>query len=141
MPTMESLSPRGFLLRLAVAVALVAMTYNPTGHSYVHWIGGTFPTIGPLQAVAGLLLVGSWGFFLHATWRSLGTAGVLFATALVAALIWLLVSWGWFSLKDTGVISWLALASLAVLLAVGVSWSHIRRRVTGQTDVDEVDRR
>ena len=138
---MESLTPSGFLLRLAVAVALVAMTYNPTGHSYVHWIGGSFPAIGPLQAVAGLLLLGAWGFFLHATWRSLGTAGVLFATALVTAIIWLLVSWNWFSVKDTGVISWLALASLAILLAIGVSWSQIRRRVTGQTDVDEVDRR
>jgi Family of unknown function (DUF6524) len=138
---MESLTTRGFLLRLAVAVALVAMTYNPTGHSYVHWLAGSFPAIGPLQAVAGLLLLGAWGFFIHATWRSLGTAGVLFASALAAALIWLLVSWHWFSLRDTGVISWLALASLAILLAVGVSWSHIRRRVTGQTDVDEVDRR
>ncbi len=141
MPRTESLTPRGFLLRLLVAVALVAMTYNPTGHSYVHWVAGTFPSVNPLEAVAGLLLLGAWGFFIHATWRSLGTTGVLFAAALSGALIWLLVSWHWFSLKDTGVISWLALASLAVLLAIGVSWSHIRRRVTGQTDVDEVDRR
>ena len=138
---MESLTPRGFLLRLAAAVALVAMTYNPTGHSYVHWLGSTLPSVSPLQAVAGLLLLGGWGFFIHATWRSLGTTGVLFATALTAALIWLLASWGWFSVKDTGVISWVVLAALAILLAVGVSWSHIRRRVTGQTDVDEVDHR
>ena len=141
MPRTESLTPIGFLLRLGVAVALVAMTYNPTGHSYVHWVAGSLPNVSPLEALAGLLLLGGWGFFIHATWRSLGTTGVLFATALTAALIWLLVSWHWFSLKDTGVISWLALASLAILLAIGVSWSHIRRRVTGQTDVDEVDRR
>lgn len=140
-PRPESLSARGFLLRLAVAVALVAMTYNPTGHSYVHWVAGGFPSVTPLEAIAGLILLGAWGFFLHATWRSLGTAGILFATAFTAAIIWLLVSWHWFSLNDTGVISWLALASLAILLAIGVSWSHIRRRVTGQTDVDEVDRR
>lgn len=138
---MESLTPRGFLMRLAAAVALVAMTYNPTGHSYVHWLATSLPSVSPLQAVAGLLLLGGWGFFIHATFRSLGTIGVLFATALTAALIWLLASWGWFSLKDTGVISWLGLAAVAIVLAVGVSWSHIRKRVTGQTDVDEVDHR
>ena len=41
MPQTESLTPRGFLLRLGVALALVAMTYNPTGHSYVHWVAGS----------------------------------------------------------------------------------------------------
>ena len=25
------------------------------------------------------------------------------------------------------------------ILAVGISWSHIRRRMTGQVDVDEVE--
>jgi hypothetical protein len=140
MPT-ETLTARGFALRLAAAVLLVALTYNPSGHSYLHWLLTGLPAVTPVQAIAGLLLLGAWGFFAHATWRSLGTVGVLFAALLAAALIWLLTSWGWFSLKDTSVVSWLALACLALLLAVGVCWSHIRRRVTGQTDVDEVDRR
>jgi hypothetical protein len=138
---MEQLTLRGFLLRLAAAAGLVALSYNPTGHSYVHWAAGTFPKLDPPQAIAGLCLIGAWGFFAHATWRSLGTAGIVLGTALGAAVVWLLASWGWLSLKDAGVISWVVLAMLAVLLAVGVSWSHIRRRITGQTDVDEVDRR
>jgi hypothetical protein len=25
------------------------------------------------------------------------------------------------------------------ILAIGISWSHIRRRMTGQVDVDEVE--
>jgi uncharacterized protein DUF6524 len=138
---METLTARGFALRLAAAALLVALTYNPSGHSYVHWLGTSVPSVSPLQALAGLVLLGGWGFFVHATWRSLGTVGVLFAALLAGAVIWLLTSWGWFSLKDTSVVSWLALACLALLLAVGVCWSHIRRRVTGQTDVDEVERR
>ena len=28
---------------------------------------------------------------------------------------------------------------LAVILATGMSWSHIRRRLTGQFDVDDMD--
>ncbi|MGB5773274.1 MAG: DUF6524 family protein [Sedimenticolaceae bacterium] len=31
------------------------------------------------------------------------------------------------------------LVLLSAILAVGMSWSHIRRRLTGQIDVDEVD--
>jgi hypothetical protein len=28
---------------------------------------------------------------------------------------------------------------LSGILAIGVSWSHIRRRITGQVDVDDVE--
>jgi hypothetical protein len=97
--------------------------------------------VRPPQAIAALVLLGAWVFFAHATWRALGTAGLLFAAALCAAVIWLFVWWGWFSLRDTGVLTWIALAMLALLLAVGVSWSLVRRRITGQVDVEETDRR
>lgn len=134
---MERLSFVGFLVRLAAAAVLVCLTYNPTGHSYLHWLSTTLPRIEPLQAIAGLVLLGGWAFFAHATWRSLGTFGVLLATALYATTVWLLVSWGWIRLGDRTVAGWLAVALLAVLLSIGVSWSLISRRVTGQVDVDE----
>ncbi len=47
--------------------------------------------------------------------------------ALVGAL--LLTGWG---------MAWLSLVVLAVLLGIGLSWSHVRRRLTGQVDVDEL---
>jgi Family of unknown function (DUF6524) len=31
------------------------------------------------------------------------------------------------------------LVILSLILAVGMSWSHIRRRMSGQVDVDEKD--
>jgi hypothetical protein len=37
-------------------------------------------------------------------------------------------------------LTWIVLVGLSLLLAVGMSWSHIRRRLTGQVDVDEVER-
>ncbi len=138
---MDRLTLRGFLLRFLTAALLVALTWNPTASSYAHWIAATFPKVEPLQAIAGLLLLGGWGFFAHATWRSLGTFGVLLAAGLCAALVWLLVSWGWIRLDAHGVVGWLADAMLAVLLAIGVSWSLVERRVTGQVVVDEGDRR
>lgn len=138
---MDKFTLPGFLMRLAVAFALVVFTYNPTGHSFVHWVAGSLPHVDPPKVIAGLILVGAWGFFLHATWRSLGTAGIILGTALCAAFIWLFVTWGWFSLKDTSVISWLALSALALILAIGLSWSNVRRRVTGQTDVEDIGHR
>jgi hypothetical protein len=33
------------------------------------------------------------------------------------------------------------LLALSVVLAIGVSWSHLQRRLTGQADVEEVDER
>ncbi len=138
---MDRLTLRGFLLRLAAALLLVVLTYNPSAHSYVHWVAATLPKIGPLQAIAGLVLLGGWAFFAHSTWRSLGTFGVLLAAALLATLVWLVVSWGWIRLSDAGVLGWVADAMLAVLLAIGISWSLVERRVTGQVVVDEGERR
>jgi hypothetical protein len=138
---MERLNLGGFLLRLLAATLLVVLTWNPSAYSYAHWLAATFPKVEPLQAIAGLLLLAAWGFFAHATWRSLGTFGVLLATGLCIAIVWLFVSWGWIRLSERGVVGWLADAMLAILLAIGVSWSLVERRVTGQVVVDEGDRR
>ena len=137
---MERLTLGGFLLRLAATALLVVLSYNPSGYSYLHWVAAALPKVAPLQAVAGLALLGAFAFCAHATWRSLGAFGVLLASALCLALVWLIVSWGWIRLDDGGVLGWLADALLAVLLAIGVSWSLLERRVTGQVVVDEGER-
>jgi hypothetical protein len=35
--------------------------------------------------------------------------------------------------------TWIVLVGLAAILTVGLSWSHIWRRLTGQYTVDDVD--
>jgi len=45
----------------------------------------------------------------------------------------------WLSLDSEGTIAWIVLIILSLILAVGMSWSHIRRRMSGQFDVDEKD--
>jgi hypothetical protein len=35
--------------------------------------------------------------------------------------------------------AWVSMVCLALLLAIGMSWSHVRRRMTGQVDVDDVE--
>ncbi len=136
---MEKLSLGGFLLRTAFALALVLLTFNPSGHSYVHMLREGFPSVTPLEAVLGIALLIGWFVFMSATLRSIGVLGMLLALALFAALVWLISTWGWVSLSDTNAIVWIALVVLALILATGMAWSHLYRRWSGQATVDDVD--
>jgi hypothetical protein len=102
-------------------------------------VSHSFPQVTPLQAVCGIVLLIAWIVFLGATLKSIGVFGMVLAFALFAALIWLLASWGWLSLSNTNALTWVGLVVLAFILAVGMSWSHLYRRWTGQATVDEVD--
>jgi len=46
---------------------------------------------------------------------------------------------GLLSLDSTGALTWVVLLLLSLILATGMSWSHIRRRLTGQFDVDDIE--
>ena len=136
---MEKLTFVGFLLRVAFALALVLLTYNPSGYSYVHLLQAGFPAITPLEAVLGILLLIGWFVFLRATLSSIGPLCLVLLLALFGALIWLIVSWGWVKLSNTGAIVWISLVVLSMILAVGMSWSYLYRRWSGQATVEDGD--
>ncbi len=136
---MEAFTPLGFLLRLIAAIVLVLCTFNPTGYSYVHWVSTVFPHITPVQAIVGIALLVGWIVYLTATMRSIGFIGVGIALAFFAAVVWLIASWGWLDPHNATAMTWVVLVVSATILAVGMSWSHIRRRLTGQADVDEIE--
>ena len=128
-----------FLGRWIFAAALVFGTYNPSGYSYISWLLAEQTEFGPVVAIVGLVLLIGWIIYLRATFLSMGWLGVTLGTALFAAIIWLLVDIGWLSVDSTGFITYLALLLASLILATGMSWSHIRRRLTGQFDVDDMD--
>ena len=136
---MRSFGFDSFGLRLIFAFLLVFLSYNPSGYSYFHWFYETVNNIKPLLVISGLLLLIGWGIYLRATFRSLGAIGIILALALFASFIWLFYDLGWIKTENVGVMTWLSLIVLALLLAVGMSWSHIRRRLSGQIDTDDVD--
>lgn len=138
---METITVTGVLLRFGFALLLVLVTFNPTGFSYAHWFGSHFPQLTPFILLAGLVLVAGWIVFVRATMRSLGAGGVALVLLVAGALIWLFVSWGWMSLSSGTAMSWIAIVITAIVLATGMSWSHIRRRMSGQADVDEIESR
>ena len=137
---MGKLTFAGLLIRFVASALLVGATYNPSGHSYAHWVSTNFPHVEPLQAVAGIALLGAWLFFLSATWRSLGILGVGFSLAFFAAVTWLFSSWGWVNLSDHSLVAWIALLMVACLLTLGLCWALIQERVSGQVLVDETRR-
>jgi len=129
----------GFLLRLLVAALLVFSSYNPTGYSYYHWLVHNLTSPSPMLVLAGILLLIGWTIYLRATARSLGALGLILAAAFFGTLMWLVIDWGLFKADSIRAITWIVLVILSAILAVGISWSHIRRRMTGQIDVDEVE--
>jgi hypothetical protein len=126
-----------FLMRLLFALALVFLTYNPSGYSWVGYLKADIPTV--YKAATGIVLLIGWVMFLRATWNSLGPIGTILAAAFFGIVIWLFIEWGFFALDNTTVIQWVILVILTGVLAVGMSWSHVRRRISGQYDTDEIE--
>lgn len=140
----ETLSGKGIATRFVVAILLVYATWNPMGWSFYDWavrplFGGT-PTAGPaaLKFLAAVVLIAGWVVYLQATKRSLGLGGVTLVVALCAGLVWLLYSLGALDHASGTLIGHLVLITMAIVLALGVSWSHISKRLTGQQDTDTV---
>lgn len=128
----------GFVLRFAFALALVLLSYNPSGVSYVHWVGDNLSAINPYIVLAGIVLIIGWGLYIKATLNSLGNIGVFILGGLFACLVWMFFYWGWLSRDNISALAWVIEIFLALLLAIGMSWSHITRRLSGQVDVDEL---
>jgi len=124
----------GVGVRIVLALALVLLTFNPTGYSFVHWVTAP-PGLTALKAVAGVVLLIGWVMCLRATAISLGWLGVLLGAALLASLVWLLIELKLIDTVDGSVLTWIALVMVGILLGIGLSWSLIRARLMGHVEV------
>jgi hypothetical protein len=133
---------QSFLLRLIFAVALVYASYNPSGYSFYHWakvaIVGEHLAITPPFAMAAVILLIGWSVYLRATLLALGALGLFLAFAFFAIIVWWFIDLGLLGLESVSAITYVSLFVLAAILATGMSWSHLRRRMSGQTDVDDI---
>ena len=128
-----------FAVRVIFAVALVFATYNPTKYSYVSWLLSYGEGELPLVVLAGITLIIGYAIYIRSTLRSIGVFGILLAGAFTAALIWVLIDFGILDVDSGDALQWVVLTAIAVVLGVGLSWSHVRRLLSGQSDVDDVD--
>ncbi len=139
----QRFNSQGFLLRFIFALMLVFVTFNPSGLSYYHWASEIFASseasISPPFALISTILLIGWTIYLRATLRSLGGFGLILAFAFFAIIIWWLVDLGVLGIDRFSVLTYVILLIISAVLAVGMSWSHIRRRLSGQADMDDVD--
>ena len=77
--------------------------------------------------------------FFRATFRSIGLLGIILAVALSGTLVWLFIDMGWMSLENYTVLTWIILFVIGTILGIGISWSHVRKKLTGQFDTDDVE--
>ena len=131
----------GFMMRLIGTTVLVLATYNPSGWSFVHWLRNGFAdgALGPEHFVSGIVLIIGWIILLTATFRSIGMLGLILGTSLFGGLVWLLIDLGVLSIDSRSELTWVILIVASLVLAIGLSWSHVWRRLTGQFEVDDSD--
>ena len=130
----------GFAMRVAFAIVLVLLIFNPTGYSYFHWVytEGWQDSL-PLKVLAGIVLLIGVLICGRATYRSIKVIGVILVAALLSAIVWVAYDSGVLDVKDPGVVQWVVLLAIGFILGIGLSWSIVRRMLSGQLDVDDAD--
>ena len=134
----QKISALGIVVRFIVAVALVTLTWNPSDINFFDWAIANWAELKPVIVFVGLVLLIAWIVFLRATTRSLGPIGMVLAVALAGSILWLILDYGLVDPANRQTLSWVVLILLSAILAAGMSWSHLRRRMAGQTDVDDI---
>lgn len=136
---------RNFLYRWVSAAALVLGTFNPSGWSFYHLIvpGIDTPEVfnnvdTSVKILLAILLAVLYVIFLRATWRSIGIIGLILAAGFVGAVVWVLLDAELINLDSFDSSAYILEIMLATVMAIGLSWSHIRRRISGQADIDDL---
>lgn len=127
----------GFLMRWLFAFVLVAATYNPIEYNFVRW--ATTSDQLSITVLAGLVLLVGYIIYLRATLRSIGAFGMALILAVVGAILWVLYDFGLLDLQNQTLTVWIGIFALSMVLGIGLSWSIVRRKLSGQADVDDVD--
>ncbi|OAN96699.1 DUF6524 family protein [Sulfitobacter geojensis] len=129
----------GFILRWLCAFLLLAATFNPTEYNYVTWVRRYGSDNLSIAVLVGLILGIGYIIYLRATLRSIGLVGMMLVVAVVGACLWVLYDFGVLRLDNPSLNLWLGLLALSFVLGIGLSWSHVRRSLSGQADMDDVD--
>lgn len=126
-----------FVTRFVIALVLVFISFNPSGYSFFHWASQqAFPL--PVLLLVGIVLLIGWVIFLRATLRSLGPIGITLAGSLFACLVWVAIYYDLLAIGSE-IFIYIILVIVSAVLGIGMSWSHVRRRLSGQADIDDVD--
>ncbi len=125
----------GALVRIVLALVLVFTTFNPTGYSLFHWITAAPVAVTPGKVLALIALAIGWLICLRTAFIAMGRLGLALGVALFGVLVWFLVDHELVSLSGSGIV-WVGLTVVGLLLGLGLSWSLLRARATGQIEAN-----
>jgi len=128
-----------FVVRWLLCTFIVFAAYNVTGHSYYHWL-----VVGPsgdwaLKTLLGWALLVVFAVFAMAIWRSMGPIGITLTLFILYALVWIVQDAGLINLNDPNTVTTVSEGLISTFIAIGVSLSHVKVRLTGQPEVRDVN--
>lgn len=127
------------LIRWVLGLLLVLGTYNPYAMSYYQWVAESDGLVS-LKVLTGIVLTALHIVAVLASVRSLGPIGIGLSTALFAAAAWVMADNQLLYLEDPRVFTLTLLVILSTVYGIGMSWSHVRIRLSGQVDSTDVSR-
>jgi len=136
---LKSITLGGIAYRYLFALGLVCLTWNPSPFNYSHWAFNNWAELAPYVLFSGLVMLIGWFVFLRATARSLGPIGLILAVAVAGSILWIIIDFGLIDPTNSKTLAWVLLTLFAAVLTAGMSWSHLRRRWSGQVDIDDVE--
>jgi hypothetical protein len=126
-----------FMMRWALGQLIVLGAYNPFSMSYFHWVADNEGQLS-LKVLVGVGLVVLHVIAILATIRSLGLIGVGLLTAFFASAAWVLIDGRLLDIEDPRIFQMTLLLIGGTIYGVGLSWSHLRNRISGQVDSRDV---
>ena len=127
-----------FFARFLFSLALVLATYNPSGYSFYHWVIDFGAGLPSLKVIVALILVMIYYVIFRVVFAAFrrsglivgGLAAVLFTIELAGVVV---ARRSQHSLHFYFLLSqYITLCAVAIVLSLGVSWSRLIERLTGQ---------
>jgi hypothetical protein len=128
------------LLRWLLVATVIFGTYNPSGRSFAHWALESDADL-LLKLSVGLVLLALNLTFIQLTFRALGTIGVLLLAICLISIALTLIKLEFVSLYTWELLQLYIILFLTLALTIGVCWSAIRTRISGQVDSFDITRR
>lgn len=132
------LDSRASLGRILSVFAVVFLTYNPSGYSYVHWLASGDSGPLPLKIAVGIFLLIVFYVLITVTYSAFRLSGVIVGS--ITALVFSVQAMV-FGLPESGIdtfgdffvfATYVVLMTLAIVMGFGITWSKFVSGLTGQ---------